>query len=262
MRAFGMSRGQDWPAWTRAATQALLVACIGAGLGGFPQRALAVTAPQQIHRLLQVYAALLDYRPGRAPLVGEWGQFEVGIEALPMPSVDTRVGAKTEPVHPPPLVPRPRAQVGLGAGFTLGGLYVPPVPVSGYSAQLAGVELQYGLRWGDFTGGVRAFTIQGELDGPFTDPSASDVYTLENSGADLRLGYVLGEWTAYAGGGSGQSKTSLKILSDGSINRFDFSYGYLFGGVAWQRDHWRIMFEQEKTEDYLNHVVLTAMFAF
>lgn len=125
-----------------------------------------------------------------------------------------------------------------------------------------GLDLQYGLRLGPFSVGARVFALQGELDGPFSDPSASDVYSLDNSGSDGRLGYTWKEWTAYAGGGSGHSKTSLKIQSDGAINRYDFGYSYVFGGLSWQRGKWRATFEQEQTDNYLDNVVFTVMYAF
>lgn len=110
------------------------------GLFVHARAGLAVTAPQQIHRLLQVYSALLDYRAGQPPLVGAWGKLELGLEVIPMPTIDSRVGAKTEPPNPMPLIPRPRALFGLGAGFTVGGLFVPPVTVMGNSALLTGFD--------------------------------------------------------------------------------------------------------------------------
>ena len=109
---------------------------------------------------------------------------------------------------------------------------------------------------------ILVVSLQGDLNGPFSDPSASDVYSLQNTGSDARVGIVWREWTAYAGGGAGRSRTRLEIKSDGSINSYQFPYSYAFGGISWQRGRWRMTFEQEQTEEYLKNVVLTAMLAF
>jgi hypothetical protein len=243
----------------KAAALALLgAAVVVAG----PPQAQGITAPEQIRRLLQVYAALLDYRPGKSPQPGTQGVVEAGVEVLPMPAIDTRVGAKTEPVKPPPLIPRARGHYGLGSGFSAGAVIVPPVPVEGYSAALAGVAAEFAIRQGDISLGFRIFSLQGQLNGPFTDPSASDTYSLQNTGADIRVGWGFGEWSAYAGGGSGHSRTRLEISSDGSVNSAQFPYSFSFAGIGWQKERWRFTFEQEQTEAYLNHVVLTGLFTF
>ena len=66
----------------------------------------AVTFIEQANRLQLIYGGLLDFRPGQSPMPVETSEWSLGLELIPNPEVDTRIGAKDEPIDPPPLVPR------------------------------------------------------------------------------------------------------------------------------------------------------------
>jgi hypothetical protein len=224
--------------------------------------ARAVTFTDQIERLEDVYAALLDYRPGAPPATHALGDIGVGAELLPVPPIDNRIGAKHEPVSPPAAIPRLRADVGIGAGLSVGAVYIPAVAVDGYTADIVGVSLDYGFARGPFRAAARAFELQGNVTGPITAPSSKDTYTVAEQGADLRAGWAFGPWVAYGGIGSGASRTRLDVASDGSSARFSRGYNYGFAGVSWDAGPWRLTAEQDQTEAYLSHLVLTVRYGF
>lgn len=234
---------------------ALLAWAPGPGTG-------AVTFQQQAQRLQQVYAYLLDYRPGLAPLPMPGVGWEISLDLTPLPAIDNTVGGKDEPVAPPPAIPRPRARYfgasgGLGAGFTL----TPPVAVQGYTAALVGGEVFYHFAIGRVGVGLRAFMMTGAVDGPITDPVATDRFSLTNSGADLRLGWNAGGWMPYLGYGSGNSASVLNVTSDGARLDSDAPYSYLLAGATWVGESFRFTVEQSATENFLRHFIVAISYS-
>ncbi len=227
-----------------------------------PLSAYAVTFTEQIERLQLVYGALLDFRSGSPPKVYQPGEFALGLELVPVPTIDNRVGAKDEPVTPPPAYGRGRANVGLGAGFAIGAGYLPPIQLRGYRAELYGLEGEYSTQWGAFVAALRGFWMMGTVRGPITDPSVMDSFQVRNTGADARVGWKLGTWTLYGGLGKGQTQSKLSVESDGSESKVNAPYGYGFGGVAWGSGPWALAGEQHQTETYLRHLVFTVRYGF
>jgi hypothetical protein len=236
----------------------LLTACLA--FKGPPAK--AVTFTEQIERLQLVYAALLDYRPGGPPRVFGRGQLALGLELVPIPPIDNRVGNKDEPVNPPPAYGRGRAIVGIGAGFAIGVAYLPPVPVANYRAQLAGLSIEYDWERGAFLAGARAFYQSASVRGPITDPSTSDQFTAANAGLDVRAGWAFPPWIVYGGAGAGETRSRLEVTSDGSVSNAAADYRYAFAGASRDFGAWRVALEQQQTEIYLQNVVLTVMYAF
>ena len=216
----------------------------------------------QIKRLEQVYSALLDFRPGAPPLSLDWGQSEAGGELIPVPPIDNRVGAKDEPVSPPPAIGRVRGAIGLGSGWVLDLMVLPPLDVDGYVAGQSGIAIEYGAAIGALSASLRAFYTQGVVRGPITAPGVLDAFTLENNGGDGRVAWTVGALSVYAGLGAGWSRTRLEIASDGSLSAAAFPYSYGFAGAAWRSGLWRVTVEQQQTESYLSHIVLTASHGF
>jgi hypothetical protein len=238
----------------------LLVALTGIG-----SPAHAVTFVDQIDRLQAVYGALLDYRPGAPPGPRPPGTVELALEVDPVPSIDSRVGAKTEPVHPPPAIARPRVDwspSGALEGLRLGAFWIPPLTVETFTANVGGAEAEFGWARAALLFSLRAFTLLGEVTGPITDPHARDRFALDGTGADARAGWREGAWTLYGGLGAGRSHTRLTVVSDGSVTEHTRGYGYAFAGLAWAQGPWHWVVEQHQTEDYLSHLVLTATYAF
>jgi hypothetical protein len=226
--------------------------------GATPAHAVTFTA--QIERLQAVYAALLDYRPGAPPVPSPGG--EIGLELLPVPAIDNRVGNKDEPVHPPPAIARLRMDWSSAAGLRIGALWLPPVNAMGYRANVTGVEGGWGLSFGALSAALRVFRLAGRVDGPISDPNTQDTFTVANRGADLRLGWRLATWVLYGGAGAGRSETRLAIASDGSEAAFDRPYRFAFLGLRRDAGAWRFTVEQHATESALRHVVLTVSHGF
>jgi hypothetical protein len=240
----------------RAGGLAVLLALLG------PGPAHAVTYLEQVDRLEAVYAALLDYRPGAVPGPRPPGWIELGVELDPMPRIDNRVGAKSEPVHAPAAIARVRADWSPFSGLRLGGYVIPPVTVQDMTANFAGVEAEAGWARQEWRGSVRAFATHGAVTGPITAPSAQDQFSVSGAGADARLGWAFRDWTAYAGLGRGANQTRMKVVSDGAVIDGRRGYGYEFAGIAWTGKTWSIVAEQHQTESYLRHLVLTVSFGF
>ncbi len=234
---------------------ALLLVCTA-------RAAQAVTFVEQIERLQAVYAALLDYRSGAPPGGSPAGAFALGLEVVPVPPIDTRVGIKSEPVHPPSAFARLRADWSLAAGWSLGAVWLPPVPIQGYQASLRGAQLEYGLTQGAFRASARAFYLEGSVSGPISDPASSDTFQLANQGGDVRAGWGGPAWVLYAGAGAGSTHTRLEVASDGSVSAFTRPYAYGFGGISRTLGSWRFTLEQHQTETYLSHLVFTVLHAF
>ncbi len=237
------------------------------GLLFWPSAARAVTSLEQIERLEAVYGALLDYRPGAPPGPQAPWQVALGAELVPIPAIDARVGAKNEPVSAPPASGRVRAGLGLPWGLSLGAAWLPQFRVLGYKVDSSGWQLDYGFALdntalGNLRVGLRAFTLHARVQGPISDPNLSDTFSLASQGADARLGWAWEPWVFYGGGGSSASRTRLEIASDGSVLEFSRTASFMFAGISRALGPWRLTVEQQQTENYLRHLVLTGLYAF
>ncbi len=254
-----------------AARVTLLLACglgLAAALKAGPAR--AVTFVEQAQRLERLYAGLLDLRPGLPPGAAEQG-LEVTGEVIPVPAIDTRVGSKREPVHPPPAIPRARVRYGaplagdpsaLALGGTVGMTASPPLTVGGYQATWMGGEVELALHWRLLALAVRGYSLSAQVTGPITAQGAQDRFTLATGGADARLGIAWGPWRPYAGYGGGTLEGTLRVDADGARIREHGPYVYRFAGLAYEQERWRIGLEQQSTESYLRHVILAAAWRF
>jgi len=196
-------------------------------------------------------------RSGAPPGARRPGAWSIGLDLEPVPSIDYQVGTKQEPVNPPPLVARARASWSVGGGFSLGALVLPATRVGSYLADTMGAEIDYGVSLGAFRASLRGFTVQGTVQGPLSETTTSDTFKFRNQGADARAGWALNRWIFYAGAGSGFSRTSLDVASDGSQSAFASPYGFAFLGLSRDAGSWRFTIEQHQTESYLSHVVIT-----
>lgn len=224
--------------------------------------AAAVTFDQQAERLQLIYSYLLDYRPMQGPVLSRQGSFELALEFTPLPSIDNRVGAKDEPVNPPPVIPRPRARYHSASGLVLGVSYTPPLEVSGYEAEMAALEA--GFRWpmGNWRAGLRGFALDGEVRGPITDPVSADRFQLTNIGVDALAGLQIGFWLPYGGVGRGTTSSTLTIRSDQVMLDADKSFTYLLAGLTADFDSLRFTFEQYRTDTVLDHYSISLSWVF
>jgi hypothetical protein len=225
-------------------------------LWGNPQQARAVTYLEQAERLQFVYAFLLDYRPAGAPRLPSRSVLEAQAEVIPAPDVDHRVGAKDEPIDPPPAIPRARLKYLSASGLMAGVTVSPPVAVLGYSAPWLGGELGWRTALGPLHGELRGYLISAQVTGPITGSGASDTFDMVNQGADLRLGLALGPLMPYGGAGSGHSESTLAVESDGAELDAETDYQYWMLGVTYDWAPLFLTFEQHRTEIFLSHFIL------
>ena len=221
-----------------------------------PGSARAVTFPEQAERLQLIYAFLLDFRPGQAPLRPVRNELEIGLDLTAVPDIDNRIGAKAEPVEPPSVIPRPRLRYLSSGGLMAGATYVPGLKFSGYQADLAGGEVGFRFSLGGTLWGVRAFALSGTIKGAITSSVVDDDFEVNLTGADLLLGGEFGAWLPYLGGGSGNAETTLSVKSDGVMLKTAGDYSYLLAGVTLALNGFRITIEQSRSEDFLDHATL------
>lgn len=237
-------------------------ACLGALLLLGAHTAHAVTYLDQIDRLEAINAAILDYRSVAIPGPRPKGTIELGVEIDPVPHIDNTIGAKYEPVNPPPAGGKLRADWSPISGVRLGAYWIPPVTFQGIMAQMLGVESEYGWKRNAYVGSLRLFGTQGTVTGPFSAPGVQDQFSVKGAGADLRLGWVNGTWTWYGGLGDGWNSTQFKMAQDGAIINGERTYRYGFVGVGWSKGAWSMVAEQHRTEDYLNHILFGVSYGF
>jgi hypothetical protein len=221
-----------------------------------------VTYLEQAERLQLINAYLLDLRPAGAPLLPERSVIELQLEAIPQPSIDTRVGSKKEPVDSPPVTPRVRLKYvgawGLMAGITAN----PPVPVMGFSAPWIGGEVGWRFRMAAIHGELRGYALAAQITGPITEKGAKDEFDMTNAGGDFRLGLALGGLMPYAGVGAGHTDSTLTIDSDGAVLDAAADYQYWMAGFTWHWAPYLFTFEQNQTEDFLSHFILAVAVRF
>ena len=222
----------------------------------------AVTSLEQIDRLGEVYGALLDYRPAAIPGPRSKGLIEVAVELDLVPNIDNRIGAKNEPVQTSQLIGRVRLDWSPVSGLRLGGYLIPPITVLGTTARLFGAQAEYGWGQRSVRSSLRIFHTRGSVDGAFSAPNASDQFTLNSSGVDLRSGWFVNNWAMYGGVGRGKNQTQFNMGADGAVIEGRREYTYALAGIGWTRGSWTLVAEQQRTFSYLSNVIFTVTYGF
>ena len=215
------------------------------------------TFQEQANRLQNINAYLLDLRPAGFPLVPERNRLELVFDLNPQPTINTRVGNKDEPVDPPSVVPKLRGRYYFGKGFMLGGSFAPGIEFEDYKAETIALELAYRKQLLGLNFSLRASYGDGNVKGPITEPGAEDDFEFRNTGLDLSVGKGFEHWQVYGFVGGNDIETSLDIQVDGVHLDNEDSTLYLGAGVAYLWDHWGVTLEQNLTDDYLQHLILS-----
>ena len=251
-----MQRGLMHACWLGGLTM-----CLGM------KAAHSVTYLEQIDRLGAINAALLDFHPAALPGPRRKGLVEVAVELEPVPKIDNRIGAKTEPVHTFPIIGRARMNWSPISGVRLGGFLIPPLKVQGTTAHLMGLEAEYGWVQGKYRSSVRLFTTQGNVTGAFSEPNVTDKFNLNSTGMDIRTGWFPGdihlyggELAVYGGLGAGHNKTGFVMGADGAVIDGQRGFKYILAGMGWISGHWTLVAEQQRTFSYYNNITLTAIY--
>lgn len=220
------------------------------------------TFQEQADRLQNINAYLLDFRPAAAPDVVEKLSFEGSFDLYPQPSINTRIGAKDEPLDPPSVVPKLRGRILLPQGWMLGGTYVPGITFQDYTADYVSLELGYRMRVRGWDFGLRASYGDGDVEGPITENEAKDEFTFTNVGFDFSIGKQFGQFKPYVFLGQNDIETELLIEEDGALldNEDDAPYAGL--GVTYIHGAWRLNFEQNFTDDYLAFISASVGYRF
>ena len=221
------------------------------------------TFQEQANRLQNINAFLLDFRPNAPPdKVGE-GTFEVALDINPQPSINTRVGNKDEPVDPPSVVPKVRGRYLFSNGLVLGAAYAPGIEFQDYKAEFISLEAGFRFVFAKVWHlGVRASYTDGDVEGPITEPGVEDKFNFTNNGADVSLGRPWRSFVFYGFAGFTDIETDLTVAVDGAFltNSENTYYGGLGASYDWKR--LRLNFEQNTTDDYLQHVTLSLSYRF
>lgn len=224
--------------------------------------AQAVTSQEQIDRLSEVYGALLDYRPAAIPGPRPKGQIEVSAEVDLVPSINNRIGAKTEQAQISPVIGRARLDWSPLSGLRLGGFLIPPVTVLGSTARLFGLHGEYGWGAENIRSSARIYMTRGSIEGPFSAPDSADQFILNASGMDLRSGWFVENWVIYAGLGQGSNQTQFHIGADSAVIYGSRQYSYALAGIGWVHGPWTLVAEQQHTFNYLSNVIFTVTYGF
>lgn len=209
-----------------------------------------------------INAWLLDYRPASAPNRSERSHFQISLDIIPQPDVDSRIGDKQEPIDPPDVVPRLRLGMQFKNGLVIGGTFVPELEYEDYQTEQISLDLGYRFKWRRYHLAVRASFSDGEVDGPITDADTEDHFTFSNKGLDLSMGRMFGRFHLYGFLGAGDTETTLDVKADGSnLENSDTAiYGGL--GVSLQYRKFTFTLEQNATDDYLKHLIFNAGYRF
>lgn len=220
------------------------------------------TFQEQARRLQNINAYLLDFRAATPPAEADHRHWEAVFDVYPQPNVDAQVGRKNEPLDPPSWVPKLRMRYVFSSGFHLGAAYAPGIAFEGYEADYWSVELGQRFAWRAWRFGVRASYSDGDVTGPITEVDAADFFRFENRGIDLSIARVIGAFHVYALAGANEIDTSVRVEADGARITNDDEAPYAGIGIAWDRGPWRLVLEQHATDDYLQHLILSAAYRF
>ena len=181
------------------------------------------------------------------------------------PASITRVDACHTPKSDHPglaqLLPRPRLIIGLGNGFSVEGMYLPPITVANATPNMGSVALAWAAPVGDrslhLDLSARALATFGHVRGSITCPRSAlqqsdpagpcwastpseDTYEPNAIGAEVAVGRTLGEIRWYGGLGIASIRprmtvgfTYLNGATDNTVVHIDLTRVSLFGGLTY-----------------------------
>ncbi len=206
----------------------------------------------------------------RAPKRLAGGKVELGLEVTTIPNVDS---STTQPnvcfadnglsnTNQLVIAAEPRVRVGIGSGFAAEAGWVPPIPISGVTANLFGLSAGWtSMPFGAFVVEIRGNAAFGTVSGAFTctvartqDPTSScfhgsvsdDKFKPGIYGGDVLLGANLaeGRLRPYLGGGYVYLSPSFQVHRtdqfgnvDNTIVKTTLSRATITGGVTFDISH-------------------------
>lgn len=129
-------------------------------------------------KMLAYFAAPMAFSPSGASGGMRRGEVRLSFDATYIPSPDSSITSpevcyrsdKTENTELSPVFPRPRVAIGLGGGWQVEAMYLPPVTVLDATPNLLSIALGYvrSLPGGKTSFALRAHTTLGQIGGPIT----------------------------------------------------------------------------------------------
>lgn len=231
------------------------------------QRLCTPTSDSHEAQLFAALAVPLAYATAQAPDRPAPGTVRVALEATYLPNIDATTRTPTQcrpgkgPEHTDQLFafPRPRAIIGLPAGFTAEASWIPPIRLNGVKSNLVGLSVARGFPVG--AGGtaltLRAHGTFGVIRAPITCPDeelanpASECYQGTRSddhyhpttfGLEGVLGWSLGQGRVrpFMGAGVNLLRPRFQVNFTNQLGELDdtrvvvnSTRGALFGGATW-----------------------------
>jgi hypothetical protein len=259
---------------TRLRAWHLLVVGLVPGAGPLAaQNACMAPAGSNEADIMGTKSAAIAFTPTRGPARMPAGRVELGLGILSVPGVDQEtqdptfcgVGQSLSNTNQLPVAVQPRVRVGLGRGFAADAGWVPPIPVSGITANILGL----GADWTSptfahlLTADVALNAAFGSVQGSFTcneeevkDPTnfcylgapSDDSFKPAVYGADVTLGASLdhGALRPYVGAGYTRLMPRFQVdytnaagVVDNTRVESNLNVAAVFGGLTWDpARHW------------------------
>jgi hypothetical protein len=272
-----------------------LFACLGAG-PLWAQNACIAPPGSNEAQIMGTKSAAIAFTPTRGPNRMPAGRVELGLGVLTVPQVsqeelqptDCFAGESLANTNQLVVAAQPRVRVGLGGGFAAEAGWVPPIPVSGITANILGL----GADWSSAPmGGFLIANLSlnasfGSVHGSFTcdeqdvlDPASTcyqgtvsdDSFMPAVYGADVTLGasFSKGRVRPYLGGGYTRLAPRFQVnytnqfgVLDDSRVESNLNAGAIFGGLTWDlARHWSLTGQFFSLVTYGTSVSLTTRFA-
>ena len=238
----------------------------------------------------------IAFTPTRGPGRAAAGRVELGLGVLTVPEVDqdalapTTCGSGESLSNTNQLVvaAQPRVRVGLGKGFAAEAGWIPPIPVSGVSANIVGLGADWssppigGVLTANFSLNAAFGTVKGAFtcdDRDVLDPANScyqgtpsdDSFMPAVYGADLTLGASLSKGTVrpYLGGGYTRLSPKFQVnftnrlgIVDNNRVEATLNAAAIFGGLTWDLTRrWSVTGQFFSLVSYGTSVSFTTRFA-
>ena len=249
-----------------AGRYAVVLALLGMPAAAHAQGDCFPPAGSREVKLFAKFAVPLAFSEGEAPTRAVAGRVRLRLDASYLPKIDsaTRTATICRPGKGPEytdllfVLPRPRLQVGLPAGFVLEASWVPPVRVNGVKANLLGLSLGQSIGVGSRgVLGLRAHASFGTVHAPITCPDAAladpasecyqgtrsdDSYRPDIFGAEASLGVPVGSGALrpYIGAGVNVLRPRFRVNFTNRVGELDnrrieadLTRGAVFGGLTW-----------------------------
>jgi hypothetical protein len=193
-------------------------------------------------KMMAFFAAPIAFSPSGNVGVLRSGEIRLSFDVTYVPSPSEKItrpedcysNEKTENTELSPVFPRPRVAIGLGGGFAVEAMYLPPITVLDATPNLVSLALSYTRSLTSSVAlGVRGHTTLGQVGGPITcskdviqsNQPAGNCYAFKPSDDTYKPNMVGGE--AMLSFGTRESKFSTYVGAGVTALSPEFEVGYI-----------------------------------